>query len=108
MPTVNGPLPRLVVARSGTPITTVGSEATSLAPFTSPGVLTVAEFVTAGTAAAAGITSTVKLRLSPGRSGPACVATTIGPAALTVHPAPAPEANGSPAGSGSRRGVAAV
>ena len=57
----------------------------------SPGVFTVAELVTLGTAAADTSTVSVNTRLSPGASGPGLLAVTSPPAAANVHPVPRPD-----------------
>ena len=99
-PTVKSPLWRFNIVRSGA-LTTVRSDAESLAAFGSPGVATDAVLVTLGDAAAATLTVRSKVRLSPDTIGPLCVAVTVPLAEAKLQPAPAPETKLRPAGSGS-------
>src|SRR5438552_1537431 len=76
----------------------VGSAAELFAALRSPGVATVAPFVTAGNAALATDTVMLHSRLSPAAIGPACVAVTTPPAFANDQPAPAPLTNARPVG----------
>jgi hypothetical protein len=82
-----------------TSATVVGSDAVLLAAFVSPGVETVAEFVTPGAAAHPTATVSVNEVIAPGESGPPFVAVTVWPTCEKPHPEPLPETNESPAGS---------
>jgi hypothetical protein len=71
--------------------TTVGSEARSFEGSLSPGVLTLAEFVTLGTAAPPTEAVIVNGELALAAIGPGRVAVTIWPFTLKLHPLPLPD-----------------
>ena len=93
VPAVKFPVCVLVMPRFGTgaALTRVGSEARSFAGLESPGVVTLAKFVTPGTAA--GPTAAVIVNTAVPLTGidPANVAVTIWPLVLNVQPPPLAE-----------------
>jgi hypothetical protein len=101
VPAVKLPTCDLVIERFGTAagITMVGFEARSPDGSLSPGVLTVAKFVTPGTAASPTATVTSNDELAPTPIEPGRMAVTICPFTLKLQPVPVPETNVIPGGS---------
>jgi hypothetical protein len=89
----NVPACDFVIPRFGTAagFTTVGSEARSPEGSVSPGVLTLAEFVTPGTAAAPSAVVRLNGALPPTAIGPGKSAVTICPLVLKLQPEPLAE-----------------
>ena len=108
MPTSNGPVCRLRMARSWEPFTVVGSTARSSAGSGSPGVETSAALTTDGIAAAETETVRAKTALSCGAMTPVKLAVTTGPKAAKVQPEPRPDTKPMPFGSVSTTVVAPV
>jgi len=109
VPTVKSPTCDLVIERFGTGagFTSVGSEARSFAGLVSPGVITVAEFVTPGSAAAPTATVRSNDELPPTAIEPRRMAVTTEPIVLKLQPEPEPATYVMPGGSVSRTVVAA-